>query len=180
MLVAAILAVALWQFLPLIKGASSASPIFIPNKNILRSTGLVEANLSSIVESTVPPANIVTSVYVPEGSQSLGHQNLDHSMGVFNRLVFFEARLSPISLLEFARSSLRNHGWSILGSYLVPRSPLSEILAKKAGTDGNYWEVSYATVLPHLGSPGPSHTTSSNENVLTKFQIQVQEIQPQE
>ena len=180
MLVVAILAVALWQFLPLIKGASSASPISIPNSGILRSTGQVEANLSSIVESAVPPANIVTSVYVPDGSQTLGHQNLDHDMGVFNRLVFFEARLSPISLLEFARSSLRSHGWSILGSYLVPRSPLSEVLAKKAGTDGNYWEVSYAAVLPHLGGPGPSHTTSSTESVLTKFQVQIQEIQSQD
>jgi hypothetical protein len=159
-----------WQLIPLIHAVSKTdSTATIQASKNISAKEMVLANLSAISGNGTPPANIVSSIYIPVGAKLVGHHNFDHSMGVFNRQVTYETPQPPGNILDFAKAVLLKKGWSIQGQYRVPNSGDTEILAKKAGSDGNYWEVSYSS---HL-EPVKRETM----HPLTKFQIEIEQAQ---
>lgn len=85
------------------------------------------------------PTNVINAVLMPSGSKLLARINYDGSQGSFDRSIEIASTLSRTNEQAFFTGALEKEGWSILENKVSSRQ--TQMIARIAGTDGNYWEV---------------------------------------
>ncbi len=95
---------------------------------------------TSLNHSGVVPKNILNSSVIPIDSQLIGTQNLDQGNGPYDRAVIFATPFSIDTLKSFEKAALDHFGWSLLDT-TISSSDGTTFYARKAGNDGNFWEV---------------------------------------
>ncbi len=139
-------------------GAHGASPPATagPTGPVLRGTDSATI-FKPLEHAGEPPTDILSQLPVPVAASVLGHQNHDRGNGVYDRELDLRVDASYAQVVEFYQTALVSHHWVII-SQGPPRTGTGrQLLARRASSDGFYWEVA-ATVRPPDASPGTSTT----------------------
>jgi hypothetical protein len=130
----------------------------------LRAEPAVHA-LKVITVSGQPPGNIINAASIPEGSTRTSFSNTTAaSQGAYDAKITLRADESQAALENFYKLVMKKQGWQIVST--GPDSHVTgalEVLGKKAGSDGFYWEMG-AIVSPTsfgAGTPAAGATTFS-------------------
>jgi phage baseplate assembly protein gpV len=110
--------------------------------------------LEVIAVAGQPPSNVINSVSIPEGATRTAFMNKTASVGSYDAQITLTANLSQGAVETFYRKALKTQGWQIISN--GPADHLAgglEVLAKKAGSDGFYWDIA-AVVSPTSFGPG--------------------------
>jgi len=126
--------------------------------------------LSVIVTAGEPPSNILNSVAIPEGAVRVSHQNNSAAADQFDEQIGLHSADSQGALNSFYLADMKAQGWQIFATGPADHDPGAiEVLGKKAGSDGFYWEmgavISTTTFGPH------SSATGSTAFTLRLFQV---------
>jgi hypothetical protein len=148
----------------------SSSPEAVPGTS-LKAVG-AEMGLSPIIQGGEPPANIVNAIRVPAGSVRVSH--LDNRGSQYDQQVTFSAPASQAAVFDFFRTEMHRTGWSVADAGPAANAPKNvEVLGKKAGNDGWYWEMG-ATVSPTTfgtTSAGPGTGSDSTRFTIRLYQV---------
>ena len=123
----------------------------------------VGPDFASIDHSKVIPNNILEASVVPRNAQLIARDNFDQGNGTFDRAVIYASQYGKAKLITFETLSLKHFGWTVLQSTI--HGTVTTLYARKAGNDGNFWEMGL-TVSPTKVvtlSPSPTQTRSSIE-----------------
>jgi hypothetical protein len=125
-------------------------------------------DLKVITVSGQPPGNIINAVAVPTGARRTSFANNSNSAQEYDAQITLRADQSQGVLETFYKLDMKKQGWQIIST--GPATHLTgglEVLGKKAGSDGFYWELG-AIISPTSfgsGDPATGATTFSPELV---------------
>jgi hypothetical protein len=111
-------------------------------------------DLSKIIVSGQPPGNIINAVSVPVGaSRTSSENNTAAGQGDYSAQITLSVDQSQTAVENFYKKDMKKQGWQISSTGPADHHPGSlEVLAKKAGSDGFYWEMD-AVVSPTTFGP---------------------------
>jgi hypothetical protein len=107
-------------------------------------------DFSPLVPPQTVPRNVLDALRIPKNSQLLAWINYDRSTGAFDRSIELALPITADAEEHFFEAMLTHYGWSILSTQ--PSVAGSDILARIAGSDGNYWEVGIKTPFQLSGA----------------------------
>lgn len=119
-----------------------------------------------------PPNNILNAITLPVGIRSLKTNLInDSETGQFYGQMEFSVPATQTDVINFYRTEMRVNKWSIFSSQ-VTQHPTNgfQLLAKKAGTDGWYWEMGatvYPTNFKSTGTSLPQATKATSSRAIS-------------
>jgi hypothetical protein len=139
----------------------------------LRAEPAVHA-LKVIAVSGQPPGNIINAASIPQGSTRISYTNNSAaSQGAYDAKITLRDDQSQGAVENFYKLVMKKQGWQIVSTGAADHVTGGlEVLGKKAGSDGFYWEMG-AVILPTsfgAGAPAAGATSFSLEL------IQVQDV----
>lgn len=140
----------------------------VHNLRITLANRSVFSDFVSLNRYGVVPKNILASTVTPKPAQLIGKENLDNGNGPFDRSVTYLVHRSTKVTVNFERSALLHFGWTILT--VTKKTGVTTFYARKAGTDGNYWEVG-ATVSPSHMTTLSSQTTPTESTLSIRLLV---------
>jgi hypothetical protein len=112
--------------------------------------------LSVITQSGQPPSNILNSVSIPEGAIRLSHQNNSAAAGQYDAQIGLVSDASQGVLHTFYLRTMKSQGWQVSGTGAADNDPGAlEVLGKKAGSDGYYWQMGAVISATTFGADAP-------------------------
>jgi hypothetical protein len=127
----------------------------------LRAVPAVKA-LKVITVSGQPPGNIINSSSIPQGAQRTSFENNTNSAQEYDAQITLKINQSQAAVENFYRKDLKKQGWQIFST--GPAKHVTEgleVLAKKAGSDGFYWEMGVVISPTSFGGNAPAAGTTS-------------------
>jgi hypothetical protein len=150
---------------PVQKTKTSTSSFSVPGTPLRAEPGV--RALKVITVSGQPPGNIINAVSIPEGATRTSFANNSAaSQGAYDAQITLRADESQAVLENFYKKDMHKQGWQIVSS--GPADHVAgglEVLGKKAGSDGFYWELG-AVISPTsfgAGTPAAGATSFSLE-----------------
>jgi hypothetical protein len=129
-----------------------------------------ERALKVITKSGEPPGNILNAVSIPEGGTEISHQNNSALADQFDAQIELRANATQGALENFYRHDMKVQGWQIFEVGPVDHNPGAiEVLGKKAGSDGFYWEMGAVVSATTFGANAPA--TGSTDFTVRLFQV---------
>ena len=121
-----------------------------------------------------PPGNIINAASIPEGSRRTSYTNNSAaSQGAYDAQITLRDDESQAALENFYKLVMKKQGWQIVST--GPADHVAgglEVLGKKAGSDGFYWEMGAVISPTSFGAGTPSTGATSFSLEL----IQVQDV----
>jgi hypothetical protein len=120
-------------------------------------------DLKPITVSGQPPGNIINAVSVPVNATRVSYQNSSASeQGAYDAHITLTADDSQAALENFYSKDLKKQGWQIFSTGPAAHHPGAlEVLAKKAGADGFYWEMGATVSATTFGANAPAAGSTS-------------------
>ncbi|HVB92182.1 MAG TPA: hypothetical protein VND70_08795 [Acidimicrobiales bacterium] len=126
--------------------------------------------LSVITRSGQPPGNILNAVSIPRGAVRTAHQDNTAAADQYDAQVSLRANTSQGALEAFYAGAMRQQGWQVFGRGPASHDPGAfEILGKRAGSDGFYWELGAVIGPTSFGTGAPA--AGSTDFTLRLFQV---------
>jgi hypothetical protein len=112
--------------------------------------------LSVITQSGEPPSNILNSVSIPVGARRISHQNNSAAADQYDEQIGLVSDDSQGALRTFYERDMKAQGWQIFETGPAEHDPGAfEVLGKKAGSDGFYWEMGAVVSATTFGADAP-------------------------
>jgi hypothetical protein len=112
--------------------------------------------LSVITRSGEPPSNILNAVSLPEGSIRVSHQFNSASADQFDAQIGLVSDASQGAIRTFYLSDMKAQGWQVFETGPARNDPGAfEVLGKKAGSDGFFWEMGAVVSATTFGADAP-------------------------
>jgi hypothetical protein len=119
-------------------------------------------DLKVITVSGQPPGNIINAVSVPVGSTRTSFVNNSAAAQQYDAQIQLSANYSQGAVEKFYTKAMRKQGWQIFSTGPADHAPGSiAVLAKKAGSDGFFWEMGAVVSPTTFGAHGPAAGTTS-------------------
>jgi hypothetical protein len=119
-------------------------------------------DLKVITVSGQPPGNIVNAVAIPVGSRRTAYVNNSASAGAYDAQITLSSDDSQAALETFYTKDMKKQGWQIFSTGPADHHPGAlEVLAKKAGSDGFYWEMGAVVSATTFGPSAPAAGVTS-------------------
>lgn len=96
------------------------------------------------------PGNVLAALVVPAHSRVVGRANHDRGIDTYDRSVTYVTSASTLIVRQFFPAALAHRQWRIV-------STANPVIARHAGSDGNYWEAGITT-KPRPGGAGTTFT----------------------
>jgi hypothetical protein len=113
-------------------------------------------DLKVITTPGEPPSNILNAVSIPVGAQRISHQNNSGSADQFDAQIQLATDSSQAAVQQFYLKDMKAQGWQVFDIGPADHNPGAvEVLGKKAGTDGFYWEMGAVTSATTFGPHAP-------------------------
>ena len=112
--------------------------------------------LKVITVSGQPPGNIINAVSVPEGATRTSHQNNSAAAQEYDAQITLRIDQSQAAVENFYKLDMKKQGWQVFST--GPATHVAgglEVLGKKAGSDGFYWEMGTIISPTSFGSGRP-------------------------
>jgi hypothetical protein len=118
--------------------------------------------LKVITVAGQPPANIVNAASIPQGARRTSFENNSASAQEYDAQITLQIDQSQAAVENFYSKDLKKQGWQIFstGPALHVTNGL-EVLAKKAGSDGFYWELGAVISPTTFGANAPAAGSTS-------------------
>ncbi len=117
--------------------------------------------LSVITRSGEPPSNILNSVSLPEGAVRVSHHANSGAAGEYDKQITLASDASQGAIRTFYLDDMKAQGWQILGTGPADHDPGGlQVLGKKAGSDGFYWEMGAVVSATTFGADAPPAGTT--------------------
>lgn len=119
-------------------------------------------DLKVITVSGQPPGNIINSVSVPEGATPTSHQNNSAAAQQYDAQITLRIDQSQAAVENFYKLDMKKQGWQVFST--GPATHVAgglEILGKKAGSDGFYWEMGTIISPTSFGNGAPAAGATS-------------------
>jgi hypothetical protein len=119
-------------------------------------------DLKVITVSGQPPGNIINAVAVPEGATPTAHENNSAAAQEYDAQISLQIDQSQGAIENFYKLDMKKQGWQVFST--GPATHVAgglEILGKKAGADGFYWEMGSITSPTSFGNGAPATGTTS-------------------
>jgi hypothetical protein len=114
------------------------------------------SDLAAIIASGEPPSDIVNAVSVPAGARRISHHSNSGSSGQFDAQIGLITNSSQLAVENFYRVVMRSQGWQVFETGPASHNPGAiEVLGKKAGSDGYYWEMGAVVSSTTFGPNAP-------------------------
>jgi hypothetical protein len=126
-------------------------------------------DLEVITVSGQPPGNIINAVSVPEGAIRTSYQNNTDAAQGYDAQITLRADESEAALDNFYQKDMKKQGWQVIST--GPADHVSgglEVLGKKAGSDGFYWELGAVISPTSFGAGTPATGATSFSLVLVQ------------
>ena len=126
-------------------------------------------DLKVITVSGQPPGNIINAVAVPEGATRTSYQNNTAQTQQYDAQITLRADESEAALDNFYQKDMKKQGWQIFST--GPADHVAgglEVLGKKAGSDGFYWELGAVISPTSFGAGTPATGATSFSLVLVQ------------
>lgn len=133
-------------------------------------------NFSSVGASTQVPSDVLSAVYVPRTASMLGRADQSRGVGTFDATVDFRTPASYDRVVSFFKAELTGNGWSLKSQGPATNASGEELLAWRAGSDGNYWEVGAVVALPSSAATYSGQSTQAVGGP-TSFSLRLFEVQ---
>jgi hypothetical protein len=129
-------------------------------------------SFGAIGASTQVPSDVLSAIYVPRTATVLGHTSYGRGVDAFDAAIDFRTPASYDQVVSFFKAELTANGWSLKSEGPATNASGEELLAWRAGSDGNYWEAGAVVALP------PSAATYSGESTQavggpTRFEVRL-------
>ena len=119
-------------------------------------------DLKVITVSGEPPGNIINAVSVPEVARRTSYRDNSVSAQQYDAQITLRADDSQAAVLNFYNKDLKKQGWQIFSTGPADHHPGSlEVLAKKAGSDGFYWQMGAVIGATTFGADAPAAGSTS-------------------
>ena len=118
--------------------------------------------LKVITVSGQPPGNIINAVSVPEGATQTAHENNSAAAQEYDAQITLRIDQSQAALENFYKLVMKKQGWQIVST--GPADHVTgglEVLGKKAGSDGFYWEMGAVISPTSFGAGTPAAGATS-------------------
>ena len=118
-------------------------------------------DLSVITVNGEPPGNILDSVSIPKGAQRISFENNTAAAGQYDQQIELIINATQGAINTFYLKDMKSEGWQIFEQGPADNNPGAiEVLGKKAGSDGFYWEMGAVTQATTFGdgAPAAGHT----------------------
>jgi hypothetical protein len=119
--------------------------------------------LKVITVSGQPPGNIINAVSIPQGSvRTSSANNSAASQGAYDAQITLRDDQSQAALENFYKLVMKKQGWQIVST--GPADHVTgglEVLGKKAGSDGFYWEMGAVISPTSFGAGTPAAGATS-------------------
>jgi hypothetical protein len=120
------------------------------------------ADLKVITVSGQPPGNILNAISVPQGATRTSFANNTRAAQQYDARITLKADESQAALETFYKQDLRKQGWQIVNTGPADHDPNAfEVLGKKAGSDGFYWEMGAIISATSFAPGAPASGTTS-------------------
>jgi hypothetical protein len=127
--------------------------------------------LKVITASGQPPGNIINAVSIPVGATLASHINNSQADQGYSAQITLTSDDSQAALVNFYAKDMKKQGWQIESTGPAANQPNSiEVLGKKAGSDGFYWEMGAVISATSFGAGAPA--TGDTSFTLELFQQQ--------
>jgi len=114
-------------------------------------------DLLAITRSGQPPGNIINAASVPVGATRTSFQNNSAGAQSYDAQITLSDDQSQTALENFYTKVLKKQGWQTFDTGPADNNPGAlEVLAKKAGSDGFYWELGAVVSATTFGPDAPS------------------------
>jgi hypothetical protein len=129
-----------------------------------------ESALSVITQSGEPPSNIINSVSLPAGARRVSHQDNSAAADQYDEQIGLVSDDSQGALRTFYERDMKAQGWQIFEIGPADHDPGAlEVLGKKAGSDGFYWEMGAVISATSFGANAPP--AGSTKFTVRLFQV---------
>ena len=126
--------------------------------------------LSAIVAAGEPPTNIINSVSIPTGTVLVSHQSNGAEANQYDSQIGLRSDDSQGALQTFFKKDMARQGWQIFDVGAADHNPgATEVLGKKAGDDGFYWEMGAVVSATTFGAGAPP--TGETSFIIRLFQV---------
>jgi hypothetical protein len=113
-------------------------------------------DLSVITQSGEPPSNILNAVSIPEGATRTSHQNNAAAADQYDAQIGLVSTDSQAAIRTFYLRDMKAQGWQIFEIGPAAHDPGAlEVLGKKAGSDGFFWEMGAVVSATTFGADAP-------------------------
>jgi hypothetical protein len=119
-------------------------------------------DLKVITVAGQPPGNIINAVSVPEGATRTSFQNNSAAAQEYDAQITLRMDQSQAAVDTFYKLDMKKQGWQAFSS--GPATHVAgglEILGKKAGSDGFYWEMGTIISPTSFGNGAPAAGATS-------------------
>jgi len=126
-------------------------------------------DLGVITVSGQPPGNIINAVSVPEVARRTSYRDNSVSAQQYDAQITLRADESEAALDNFYQKDMKKQGWQIFST--GPADHVAgglEVLGKKAGSDGFYWELGAVISPTSFGAGTPATGATSFSLVLVQ------------
>jgi hypothetical protein len=118
-------------------------------------------DLKVITVSGQPPGNILNAVSIPEGARRVTFANNTQSAQQYDAQISLKSDDSQAALETFYKSVMKKQGWQIFSTGPADHDPGAfDILGKKAGSDGFFWEMGAVISPTTFGAGAPAGGTT--------------------
>ena len=118
-------------------------------------------DLKVITVSGQPPGNILNTVSIPEGARRVTFANNTQSAQQYDAQISLKSDDSQAALETFYKSVMKKQGWQIFSTGPADHDPGAfDILGKKAGSDGFFWEMGAVISPTTFGAGAPAGGTT--------------------
>jgi hypothetical protein len=127
----------------------------------LRAVPAVE-DLKVITVSGQPPGNILNAVSIPKGATRTSYRNNTESAQQYDAQITLKTAESQAAVETFYKSVMKKQGWQIFSTGPADHDPGGyDILGKKAGSDGFFWEMGAVVQPTAFGAGAPAGGTTA-------------------
>ena len=138
----------------------STSTVSVPGTALLAQPA-VKA-LKVIRRSGQPPGNIVNAVSIPVGARRVNFENNSVAAQEYDAQITLTTDASQGAVEHFYSLDLKKQGWQVFDTGpAAHQAGALEVLAKKAGSDGFYWEQGVVVSATTFGAGAPATGATS-------------------
>jgi hypothetical protein len=140
---------------------TSTRPFSVPGTSLRARPA--EVVLKVITVSGQPPGNIINAVSIPVGATRVSYQNNTAAgQGDYSAQITLTADDSQAAVENFYAKDMKKQGWQIFSTGPADHhAGAIEVLGKKAGSDGFYWEMGATVSATTFGANAPPAGTTS-------------------
>ena len=119
-------------------------------------------DLKVITVSGQPPGNIINATSIPRGATRVSYVNDTQSAQQYDAQISLKADNSQAALETFYKNVMKKQGWQIFSTGPADHDAGAfEVLGKKAGSDGFFWEMGAVISPTTFGAGAPAGGTTA-------------------